>query len=373
VKFTREQYVEILAFGSPERPMFCELFGPLVGLADEWLAQGATPDEVDLTAFDWDFVPYTDCGGYTGALDTHPPETLEETDEYLIQRDSLGRTTKMYKAAATIAHPLDYPVKHMDDWLKLKSRFEFADERIDAHAVGRARQLQQQGAVVRAGMPGGFDVVRQLLGEEHACLAYYEQPELVHDILQTVGDTCVKVYERISENLHIDQLSVHEDMAGKSGPLAGPAQIAQFIGPYYRCVWDLLADRGTKLFNQDSDGNMNPVIDAFLAAGVNVMHPFEPAAGMDMVATRKKYGPRLAIVGGIDKHVLRQDRADIRKELEYKIQPLMREGGTIFGLDHRIPNGTPLANYRYYVDTGRDILGLPPRDPKARGWGRMAF
>jgi hypothetical protein len=55
------------------------------------------------------------------------------------------------------------------------------------------------------------------------------------------------------------------------------------------------------------------------------------------------------------------------------MQPLMRQGGTVFGLDHRIPNGTPLAEYRYYVDLGREILGLPPRRPDRKGWRRMAF
>ena len=55
------------------------------------------------------------------------------------------------------------------------------------------------------------------------------------------------------------------------------------------------------------------------------------------------------------------------------MQPVMRAGGTVFGLDHRIPNGTPLANYRYYVDLGREILGLPPRSGDRKGWRRMAF
>ena len=63
---------------------------------------------------------------------------------------------------------------------------------------------------------------------------------------------------------------------------------------------------------------------------------------MDIVALRKKYGRRLAMKGGIDKHVLRQDKSAIRAELEYKLQPLMREGGMVFGLDHRIVNGTPI-------------------------------
>jgi hypothetical protein len=44
-----------------------------------------------------------------------------------------------------------------------------------------------------------------------------------------------------------------------------------------------------------------------------------------------------------------------------------------FALDHRIPNGTPLENYRYYVRLGRELLGLPPLDGTQRGWGRMGF
>ena len=77
--------------------------------------------------------------------------------------------------------------------------------------------------------------------------------------------------------------------------------------------------------------------------------------------------------GGIDKHVLRKSKPEILKELEYKLQPSMLTGGIAFGLDHRIPNGTPLENYRYYVEKGREILGLPPLDGAHTGWGRMAF
>jgi uroporphyrinogen-III decarboxylase len=160
-------------------------------------------------------------------------------------------------------------------------------------------------------------------------------------------------------------------MAGKSGSLVGPLQIDEFIAPYYRKVWDLLESRGAKIFRQDSDGNMNSVIDSFLKAGVTEMYPMEPAAGMDIVEIRKKYGKKLAMSGGIDKHVLRQSREAIRKELEYKLQPLMQEGGMIFGLDHRITNGTPLENYRYYVKTARELLGLDPHPEP--GWARMAF
>jgi uroporphyrinogen-III decarboxylase len=209
------------------------------------------------------------------------------------------------------------------------------------------------------------------MGEEVACLAYYDQPEMMHDILQTLRDTALQVLGRVTEKLSPDLLCVHEDFAGKSGPLIGPSQIEEFIQPYFRPVWELVHSRGTRLFSLDSDGNVNAVIDALLDCGVTTIYPMEPAAGMDTVLLRKKYGPRLALAGGIDKHILRGTQADIRRELEYKMQPLMRSG-MVFGLDHRIPNGTPLENYRYYVDTGREILGLPPRAGR-KGWARMAM
>ena len=127
------------------------------------------------------------------------------------------------------------------------------------------------------------------------------------------------------------------------------------------------------MFNLDSDGNVTAVIEPLLEAGVNTMHPMEPAAGMDIVGVRRQYGRRLAMLGGIDKHVLRRSREDIRRELEYKMQPLMQQGGMVFGLDHRIPNGTPLENYRYYVRLGRELLGLPPLDGRPAAGAAWAF
>lgn len=373
MKWTREEYIELITFGNFGRQMFTELFGPLIGLEEEWRLQGASEDELNMIGFDWDYVTTIGCGGKTGIMGGFPQKVLEETKNYIISTDEYGRTMKLIKGFATIPLPLDYPVKTMDDWLKMKWMFEFREDRIDWDAVQRAKKAQQEGTLVVASIPGGFDLPRELMGEENACICYYEDEELMRDILNTVTDTAFRVLDRISDRLLIDLLTIHEDMAGKSGPLVGPNLVLKFIKPYYRKVWDMLQSKGTKIFSQDSDGNMNPVIDAFLECGLNQMYPMEPAAGMDIVEVRKKYGNKLALKGGIDKHVLRNSKEDIRKELEYKMQSLMQQGGTVFGLDHRIPNGTPIDNYRYYVELGRELLGLPPLDKNKKGWARMAF
>mgnify|MGYP000922995158 CR=1 FL=1 len=375
MKWTPREYIDLMTFNNPPREMFCELFGLLIGLPEEWKAQGAAESQLSLDAFAFDYIP-THAAGHTGAIDHLPERVIEENEEYVIKTDYLGRTVKMCKTTSTIPLPLDFPVKNMDDWRKVRHMFADAPRRLTQDMIDQAKQKRQEGALIVAGIHGGYDVLRELMGEEVSCLAYYEQPELVEDILGTVSAMNFRVLEELSRQVRIDNLCVHEDLAGKHGPLIGPNIVREFIRPYYRKTWDMLESRGTKLFSQDSDGNMNPVIDSFIEAGVNVFYPCEPAANMDIVELRRKYGKKIAFKGGVDKHVLRRDKAAIRRELEYKMQPEMLGGGTVFALDHRIPNGTPLENYIYYVETARELLGLPPlarTDPAERVWQRMAF
>jgi len=352
----REEYLDYMTFKRNERPLFTEIFGPIVGLKEEWEEQGATPEELDFSAFKYRFEARGGAPVSTGRMGGYPGEFIEETEDYVLSRDGLGRTMKLSKGAATIALPMDYPVKNMDDWLKLKPFYEFSEARFGKNWEDIARKHLKAGRVVRVGIPGGFDEPRQLMGVEILCIAYYEQPELVHDILNTIGDTAYKVLDKVSATVQVDLLSVHEDMAGKTGPLAGPKQVNEFIKPYYRRIWDMLADRGAILFDQDSDGDMNAVIPAFLDAGVNCMHPMEPAANMDIVKIREQYGTKLAFYGGIDKHVIRRSQEEIVAELEYKIPPMVATGGCVLALDHRIPNGTSLENYKFYIRKAWEIM-----------------
>jgi len=352
----REEYLDYMTFAENRRPLFTELFGPIVGLKQEWARQGATPRELDMSAYAYRRHMSGGVPVNTGWMGGAPEQIIEESDEHILGTDRYGRTVKLFKRSATLALPLDYPVATMDDWLRVKPHYEFSQARLGGAWEKAAREHLQAGRVVTVSIPGGFDEPRQLMGEEGLCVAFYDRPDLVHDILTTIGDTACKVLDRVSSVVQVDALSVHEDMAGKSGPLAGPRQIEEFIGPYYRRVWDMLQDRGARVFNQDSDGDMNAAIPAFIRAGVNVMHPLEPAANMDIVKTREQYGQRLAFEGGLDKHVLRRGKAAIVAELEYKIPPMVATGGCVLSLDHRIPNGSHLDAYRFYHQKAWEIM-----------------
>ena len=298
------------------RETFCELFGPLAPLEEEWRKQGATEKEIAVTAFDWDYVlktePAANCAAISG-LDT---TVLEDNPEYTVCRDGLGRTVKLIKSA-TIQLPLDHPVKTMDDWLKIKHWYTFREERVNREELMQQKALREKGYLTLFNILGGFDQPRQLLGEEGLCIAFYDEPEMVRDMLDTFMDTAVKVLERIGDIVPIDNLMIHEDMAGKSGSLIEPNLIREFLKIYYNTVWDCVRSFGAQIFSQDSDGDMNSVLDTFVECGINCTYPCEPAAGMDMVALKKKYGRKLFYKGGIDKFALLKGKEAIRKELEY--------------------------------------------------------
>ena len=160
MKFNREQYINLMTFGDMDRQMFCELFGPLIGLDAEWRSQGASEDEINMTAFDWDYVPYVDCGGICTAFNTTPAQVIEEDDEYRIELDFLGRTMKLCKATATLPLPMDYPVSEPSDWERVKHFFTFDEARINDRDIATAIALQRQGHVVRAEIIMTWDIVR---------------------------------------------------------------------------------------------------------------------------------------------------------------------------------------------------------------------
>lgn len=368
----REEYLNHMLGRGSSQELLVELFGPLIGLEEEWREQGATEAEISLDAFDFagvDKLWVGSCQPRTGI----EPRVLEDTATEQLAIDHWGRTTRLLKRTASIPLPEGYPVADEDDWQKAKPWFAFREDRVDGDKSNEARKRREHGGMVLVNVPGGYDFVRQLMGDEEACIAFIEEPELVEDMLQTFGDLATAVLDAVGAQVPIDQIHVHEDFAGRSGPLLGPKHLKAYVQPYYKRVVARAREHGAQLVSLDTDGNVIPIIDVLLDSGITQIYPMEPAAGMDIVALRERYGNRIIMKGGIDKHVLRKSKTEIEAELTYKLQPKMRGGGIAFGLDHRIPNGTPLENYRFYVQTAREMLGLPPAQTVPGSWRRMAW
>ncbi|MCL6630075.1 MAG: hypothetical protein K6U00_10795, partial [Armatimonadetes bacterium] len=107
----------------------------------------------------------------------------------------------------------------------------------------------------------------------------------------------------------------------------------------------------------DCDGNINAIVEQWLAAGVNCMFPLEINGGTDPVALRERFGQQVLLAGGVDKIQLAKGKKEIEKELE-RIRPVVESGGYIPHVDHRVPPDISYENYLYYLKVKKHLFGM---------------
>jgi len=340
---------------TPGAPLYhCEELGYFS--LDAWKAQGMPQDVPRHELF------HLDTGGYhlllTRAFHPHFEEiVLEDRGDYELVQDTVGRHVLFFKGRRNGFMPeyLDHPVKDRRTWEEdVKWRLDpttpgrFADL---LELVDKARAAVAQGAMLRV-RTGGYAYIRNLIGTLKILYAFYDMPDVIHDIMQTwvrVVDYCLARYQ---EHLTIDELFFGEDICYNAGPFLSERMFREFFLPYYQQVVSNVRarqiDKGRKLYvHVDSDGNVAQVIPLYREMGMNVMSPFEVASGNDVIEIGRQY-PDMVLWGGIDKRVLAQSPAAIDEMLR-RILPAMRaRGGYIPCCDHGVPEEVPYTNYLHY-------------------------
>jgi uroporphyrinogen decarboxylase len=287
------------------------------------------------------------------------PRTIESTDRWDIVVDEKGITKKLIKPVSETSMPewIDFPVKNRQDWLKIREHYDpDTPGRYPEDWDDRVAAWKDRDSVLGLDLYNGlYMTLREWMGPEELMLAFYDQPDLVAEMVEFYTDFLLKVLDRALREVEIDYVSFSEDMAFKNGPFISPQMFGQFLQPCYKRLADRFAQARVGFFVIDSDGNPEPLIPGLLEAGVVGIHPCEAAAGMDVVRLRETYGRDLRLWCGIDKRVLARDRAAIEAELTAKLPPLIEQGGYIPQIDHSVPPNVSYDNFRFYWDTFRRI------------------
>jgi uroporphyrinogen decarboxylase len=210
-----------------------------------------------------------------------------------------------------------------------------------------------------AGTFGYYSMLRNWIGTEALSYLFYDDPGLVQECLEYLTDFALGLMAPALAEACFDFYIIHEDMAGKGGPLVGPELFRRFFTPHYRRLIDFLHRHGVDLILVDTDGNFEALVPAFLEVGVNGFCPMEVAAGMDPVAMRRRYGTAFCMLGGIDKRQIAQGRAAIDRQVDQVMLPLLAGGGYIPTIDHSIPPDVAYPDFLYYLERKRRALAGP--------------
>jgi uroporphyrinogen decarboxylase len=199
---------------------------------------------------------------------------------------------------------------------------------------------------------GGYMYLRSLVGPEEIFFMLYDEPDLIHEMMEKwfeIADAASAYYQ---EHVTIDMLAFGEDISYNNGLLISPDMIRTFLFPYYKRLYDNIKKRNIDqdrhvYFYVDTDGNLDDVIPLYKEIGVDVIAPMEVASGCDPVELRKQH-PDIVLMGGIDKRVIAKTKEDIDAFLEHVIPFMKEQGGYIPMFDHGVPDEVTLENYRYY-------------------------
>ena len=287
-----------------------------------------------------DFYPVSGAKGFKTSVKIENGYEVTESENGSLIRRKVEGSTRVYSMPEFIR----YPVRDRESWEFYKSRTvpekTMTDEEIEENC--RRYDGREEPLCLHAGICGYGDI-RNLFGTEGASLAFYDDPELVKDIIDNSLKHARNHVFPLVERLKPEMILKWEDMSYNHGMLISPAQFDKFFGQGYREMCDCARANGVDMVTVDSDGNIMELTGVLESYGVNGILPCEVKAGNDIFALREKY-PEFIFSGWLEKESMNEGNEwMIEKEILGKVPPMMEKGRYFPNTDHFIQ---PLATFK---------------------------
>jgi hypothetical protein len=270
---------------------------------------------------------------------------IEDRADYAIARDGWGMVQRVPSGAKfyeTLAVAL--PEKRLLDQLSFES--PLLDTRYTPQV--EVQSLQRKRCVfIKTGGP--YLRTSNLRGTERWLIDLAEDPSFAYQLAMKVTQhiTLVGLEALRRYNAYEAGIWFFDDMGANIGPMFSPRTFERVFYPCYRWMCEQYRAAGARHILLHCDGNIEAILDGLLDAGIRGIHPVEPKAGMDALALRKRYGRRLALLGGLDNaHILpRGTRAEVGAHVRHVLEA-GQDGGLVIGA-HSIGPDVSIGTYDY--------------------------
>jgi Uroporphyrinogen decarboxylase (URO-D) len=347
----------------------------------EWRTQGmpedAHPDDFFGMDRQWEWLPVD-----VGLRPAFEPKLLKEDGEFQWVVGGDGVVVRQPKDFTSMPEFVDYTLKDRATWE------EHYAWRLDPNAEGRighgygsnddqsfaerCKKLAERDYPVLVHCGSVLGSIRNWWGLENFSYIQFDDPELLAEMIQTVGDCVVATLDRALAQakefgVTVDMGHFWEDICYNHGPLVNPKLFRELAVPQIKRITDTCRKYGCDLLSVDCDGKIDELILPWREAGVQTMFPLEIGDWADPVEMRQRFGKELLLFGGIDKRTLAKSKADIDAMIEH-LTPLIEDGAFLPTPDHRVPPTVSLENYIYYLDRIKDVWGhgLPDIRPTGK-------
>lgn len=216
----------------------------------------------------------------------------------------------------------------------------------------RIKLCNSSDKVVYLNVPGLFWTARDLTGFEGLSVMFYDQPNLVHEIMEYWIWFIMEMLKEPLSYIKVHKLVISEDMAYKTASMISPAAMREFMLPRYQRLYNFFKSKEVDCVVMDSDGHVSQILEVFYPSSIDGIEPMEIAANNDPEIYLQKY-QKLFIQGGIDKRELRFSRKRLRAEVAKRYGVARKYSRYIPTVDHGVPPDIPIRNFLYMVELSK--------------------
>lgn len=282
-------------------------------------------------------------------------ETVEETEETILQRDGNGALLRRHKLHEATPEHVYFMVKERNTWdEKIKPMLTPSNQRINfkkfkndkENAHTKKRFFCWAGNNV-------FELMHPLCGHEYMLMGMALDPEWVKDMVNTYSDLIISLMEILfAEAGRPDGIWFYDDLGFKEHSFMSPGMYQEIIQPGHKKIFDFVHSLSLPVIFH-SCGYVAPLVSRLIEAGIDCLQVIEVKAGMDLLKLKKEFGGKIALCGGMDALNLVANNLDaIAEELNKKIPLVMKGSGYILHSDHSIPDQCEYETYRFFVNKG---------------------
>jgi uroporphyrinogen-III decarboxylase len=203
-------------------------------------------------------------------------------------------------------------------------------------------------------------------GEAQFLMDMAGDPGLARALAEKVADHLIAIgREQLRRwDLADTGIGIYDDMAHNRGPMFSPRAFERILLPAYRRMIAAYKAAGARYVFLHSDGDIRPLLDMLVDAGIDGLNPLERRAGMAIEEIRRQY-PRLVLTGGMcnTDTLLNGPVGKIRDEAR-RILDLGRDGGIVIGT-HSISPEVPPEHFAAYLEECGHAVSPAPAAPAA--------
>ena len=210
-----------------------------------------------------------------------------------------------------------------------------------------------QGLPVYCGGINFFEGLWAICGFENLLMGMAADEPWARKLFARHAEGLVRTAEQIAMT-GADILQSGSDVATQIAPLMSPDMWRDWIFPLMR---DTFA--AAKRINPEilafyhSDGNIEPLIEGFIDAGVDILNPIQPEC-MDIFEVKSKYGDQISFHGGIGVQSILPfgTSQDVRDTVRRTIDTMSAGGGGYYCAPaHMIRPEVPWENVMAFIET----------------------